>query len=110
MQDNPYGGSCRIGYETYKGLLGISTTDAYNQDAAFRIYVNGTSALLVSDYAGNSQHPFDVPANLLKPGLNEITINGAADTGVTRWTGYDCIQLWAEGEEYTKTGLILFVR
>ena len=98
-----------IGRETYKGLIGISTTDAYNQNAAFRIYVNGTSARLVSDYKGNSQYSFDVPANLLKPGLNEITINGAADTGVTRWTGYDCIQLWAEGEEYKK-GLILTFR
>ena len=99
-----------IGRETYKGLLGIANTATYQAAAAFKIYVNGTSVLLVSDYTAYSRHSFDIPANLLKPGLNEISINGSDVTGAQRWTGYDCIQLWAEGEEYTKTGLILFVR
>ena len=94
-----------IGRETYKGLFAVT----YGTTARAKVYFNGTEVLDMS--AQESSHPdyaFDIPANLLKPGLNEISVNGNGSTS-TGWLNFDCIQLWAEGEEYNKTGTTFII-
>ena len=95
-----------IGRETYKGLFAITS----GTTARAKVYFNGTEVLDMS--AQSEYHPdyaFDIPSNLLKPGLNEISVNGNGSTS-TGWLNFDCIQLRAEGATYSQTGFMLIVR
>ena len=95
-----------IGRETYNGLLAVTS----DTTARGNVYVNGTAVLdMAAQAASHPDYTFDIPDNLLKPGLNEIFVNGNGASS-TDWLKFDCVQLRAEGEDFGKTGLLIFVR